>query len=232
MPADPALCIYCGLAEADTLDHIPPKCLFARPRPSNLLTVPSCLACNSRFARDDEYFRTAMALRWDVSGQTVAADVLSAALRSVSRKEAPGFQQSIVRTLEDAPIVTHSGLYVEEGARFEVDGRRINDVLERIVRGLYYKKVGTPLPPSHTIAVLWDEMLEQADPLQRGEILRAWAPITRGEPEVFGAETFLFFWCRDDNALETAWLLVFFSRVIFFAYTTGRRTEDGDRPSP
>lgn len=211
------LCIYCGVARADTSDHIPPKCLFAEPRPSNLYTVPCCAACNTSFALHDEYFRTAMAFRWDVSDHPAAVGVVDKALRSTARSS--GFRELFVHALEDAPIVTHGGVYVEEGGRFQADMSRINIVLERIVRGLYYKKVGSPLAASHRVLTIVDEIAEQSDAQLRNEILRTWAPYTQGEPEVFGNETFLFFWCLDNATNRTGWLLVFFSRVIFFAVT-------------
>lgn len=212
------LCIYCGLAQADTLDHVPPKCLFTKPRPSNLYTVPCCATCNASLASDDEYFRTAMAFRWDVSDHSAARAIVDKALRATGR--AHGFRRLFTHTLEDAPIVTHGGIYVEAGGRFKSDMERINRVLARIVRGLYYKKLGTPLATSHHVSIIADEILEQSDARLRNEILTAWQPHVQGEPETFGNETFLFFWYVDIVKDQTCWLLVFFSRVIFFAITT------------
>ena len=40
-----------------TTEHVPPKSLFPKPRPSNLITVPSCESCNVRFAQDEVLFR-------------------------------------------------------------------------------------------------------------------------------------------------------------------------------
>src|ERR1700687_4752362 len=53
------LCIYCGRS-AEDYDHVPPKCLFQRPSPSDLLTVPSRRVCNRKFSFDDEFFRDAV----------------------------------------------------------------------------------------------------------------------------------------------------------------------------
>ena len=212
------LCIYCGQAQAETLDHVPPKCLFTEPRPSNLYTVPCCAACNASFGLDDEYFRTALAFRWDVSDHPAAPAIRDKALRATER--ARGFRHLFTHTLEDAPIVTHGDLYVEEGGRFEVDIERINRMLARIVRGLYYKKLGTALATSHDVTIIPDEILEQSDVRLRNEILTAWQPHVQEEPETFGNETFLFFWYVDIVKSQTCWLLVFFSRGIFFAITT------------
>ncbi len=51
-------CTFCGLKGYVTDDHVPPRCLFSRPRPNNLVTVPACKDCNTRkSSKDDEYFR-------------------------------------------------------------------------------------------------------------------------------------------------------------------------------
>ena len=54
------VCVYCGALSPQTRDHVPPACLFPRPRPTDLVTVPACEACNAAFSMDDEYFRLAM----------------------------------------------------------------------------------------------------------------------------------------------------------------------------
>ncbi len=52
----PLLCYLCG-KPATTKDHVPPKTLFAPPRPHNLITLPCCAECNGAYALDEEYFR-------------------------------------------------------------------------------------------------------------------------------------------------------------------------------
>src|SRR4030095_5529812 len=60
------LCGYCGVRQATSRDHVPPENLFAAPRPSNLIAFPACAACHGDTSKDDEYFRTVMALRADI----------------------------------------------------------------------------------------------------------------------------------------------------------------------
>ena len=52
-------CFLCGATENLTRDHIPPKGLFPKPRPSNLYTVTCCEPCNNGASQEDEYFRVA-----------------------------------------------------------------------------------------------------------------------------------------------------------------------------
>jgi len=51
------VCIYCCQNQADTRDHVPPKCLLRTPYPSDIWTVPACHHCNKSFSMDEEYFR-------------------------------------------------------------------------------------------------------------------------------------------------------------------------------
>lgn len=134
-----------------------------------------------------------MTFRWDVSDHPAAVGPLQSALRSISKSRAAGLRRLFTDTLQSAPIITRGGVYVEEGARFEVDMNRIYGVVQRIIRGLHYKKTGVPIPVEQRVIVLDDETLEQFAPVHRNEILRTLAPMLQGEPEVFGEETFLFF---------------------------------------
>jgi hypothetical protein len=49
-------CAYCNKQEKETDDHVPPKSFYPTPRPSNLITVPSCLKCNQGLGKDEEFF--------------------------------------------------------------------------------------------------------------------------------------------------------------------------------
>lgn len=52
-------CFLCGTTGNLTREHIPPKNLFPKPRPSNLHTVPCCEPCNNGGSKEDEYLRVA-----------------------------------------------------------------------------------------------------------------------------------------------------------------------------
>ncbi len=50
-------CCYCGTKEATTRDHVPPKAIFNKPRPDDLITVPCCFECNNQASSFDEKFK-------------------------------------------------------------------------------------------------------------------------------------------------------------------------------
>ncbi len=56
------VCVFCGVRDGTTKDHVPPKGMFPPPRP-NLITVPACVTCNGGASEIDERFRTMLSLK-------------------------------------------------------------------------------------------------------------------------------------------------------------------------
>jgi hypothetical protein len=70
------MCVFCGSETCLTKDHVPPKSLFPKPRPDNLITVYSCDNCNLGTAKDDEYFRLMTTIREDALNHPAANRIL------------------------------------------------------------------------------------------------------------------------------------------------------------
>ena len=159
-----------------------------------------------------------MAFRWDVHDHPAAQKIIESSLRAVSRDQASGLSKLFTQTLEATDLYSHSGLYIGKGGRFKIDPIRIERVLMRIVRGLFYYKTGRRLTENTKVIIIPDEIAEQAYPELRIEIIRGMAPVFKKDPEVFGKETFLFYWYQQ-NIEVTCWCLVFFSKIIYYAFT-------------
>jgi hypothetical protein len=155
-------CAYCD-APATTADHIPPKGLFAKPLPIDLLTVPSCLLCNGGAAQDDEYFRTVMAFRSDTYERSDAAGAAERAMRALVREGGEGFRKGVLSKLTEIPMFGDDGPKVGSIGQLDVDLRRVRRVVERIVRGLYYHHKGERLPPECRVTVNSLESFESPD---------------------------------------------------------------------
>lgn len=61
------ICYFCGLP-ANTIEHVPPKCIFPERKDSNgidyrknLITVPACSLHNCAKSQDDEFFMVSLA---------------------------------------------------------------------------------------------------------------------------------------------------------------------------
>ncbi len=126
------VCIYCGLRPGSSRDHIPSLGLFSKPAPSNLITVPSCSECNRSFSIDEEYFRAI--LLYSHYGMQVPEEVWNRNERGLDRERSRLFD-----LLVDNLQVTETDLLTIE---INVAHNRMNTVLVKTLRGLYYHHFG------------------------------------------------------------------------------------------
>jgi len=150
--SDTDSCIYCGGSERITRDHIPPKCLFPKPRATDLITVPACQNCNAGFADDDEYFRFAMvtASFEHPAGRKLWQD--SVVPRTFKRH--PALIRGMVKTVRTVELKSASGLYLGKAPVIPFGRRRINRVIRRIRRGLNWHHFERLAPSDKEILVV------------------------------------------------------------------------------
>jgi len=219
------ICVYCGASGKMTPDHIPPKGIFARPRPSNLITVPACKDCNAGASEDDEYFKMCLGLNDQARGHPDIKSQTDSIFRALYRPEARGISTKLVRETFRVDSISPSGLYLGKRYAFNVDLPRIFRVVERIVRGLYFHETGERLPHSHGVAVWSEETLvacgHDAIEHARNTIV---APLLQVQPKTVGPATFSYRHLILPD-LASAWLLGFYDRIFFLAVTT--RDQDG-----
>jgi hypothetical protein len=212
MRSESTICIYCG-GEGPTRDHIPPRNLFGKS-PGQLVTVPSCVSCNSGSSPDDEYFRAILTIRRDVETAPLAAGPRSAAERTIKRPASQRFAAMLSSKIGRAMVRTPAGLVFGPEPTIEIDQARIARVLRRVVLGLYYHQVGTRLSPNYDAFSVELGAHAQA---QRHELPNRF----RGRKAVrMGNGEFEYRWLVDaDDASVTEWCLRFFDRVIFIGTT-------------
>lgn len=140
-------CYLCN-AVATTRDHIPPLGLFPDPRPKNLITVPACQSCNEKNSLHDEYFRLVVA----TSSPNSAASLSLLHQRILPRmKRRPALIASPMKSLQWAEIKSKQGIYLGKARAFAPDELRIQAVIEKIIRGLYYHHKKRLLPADCTV---------------------------------------------------------------------------------
>lgn len=174
------LCTYCRLRPAETDDHVPPKCLFPQPRPSNLITVPSCGICNQGASADEEYFLASM--MFTEAGSSPAGRALwQQKLRRMYAKNL-GLRYRIAASLTQVNLVTPAGLFLGRRLAQNPDFARLEKVVVKIVRGLYYMEHGASLSPQTTVEALFLRSDQEREAAQKyGRMLkdgqRAWPGI-------------------------------------------------------
>ena len=209
-------CIYCD-GDADTRDHIPPKSFFSTPRPSDLITVPSCGACNSGFQRDDVYAQTVLLARQDVSDHPVVQQLIPKLLRSLERPQGKALPISIARTAREFPVYTADGVVVGKTPAYGISSTRMHRFVERMVRGLFFNEVGCALPAAYEVGVVL--FLER-----RANVLAEIGNSLAGRPvRRIGERAFAYCWASDPNdANATIWLCTFYDRIAFAGLTFDR----------
>src|SRR6266540_3122924 len=140
-------CVYCG-QPATTRDHLPPKCLLGDAKPNNLVVVPSCGQCNNGASRDDEYAMR-IALVEGTERTQAGRDVDKKFQRALAREESKGLRTAFVESLYPVDVVTESGLFVRQGFAFDLEWDRMTTLLDRLIRGYFWKLQNRRLPDGY-----------------------------------------------------------------------------------
>ena len=135
-------CIYCGVARADTTEHVVTKSFFPKPRPSDLWTVPACRDCNISFQKDEDYFWATV--MFGPAGVSEVGKRLWIQLDRAYEKNR-GLRNVIARSLHQTDLQTPAGLIIPNRMAIDIDHKRVGRVIAKIVRGLYYCEYCEPL---------------------------------------------------------------------------------------
>lgn len=132
-------CIYCGNKKAIEKDHIPPKSFFSRPRPSNLITVPSCSNCNREFGKKDEIVRNLLT-SFDTTEihPAVINQLAEKRNRSLSRNGGIHSLKFLLENMEQIDRYSDAGTYMGKFPAYNLDSSIVGQFLERITRGLLF----------------------------------------------------------------------------------------------
>lgn len=213
-------CTYCGSWKRLTKDHIPPKCLFGKPRPNDLITVPCCNQCNVSASKDDEYFRLMLAMRDDAGDHPEAQKVLPQVIRSLQRPQARGLQGSLMENINEFYSSNKKG-FIEPRASYDVDLQRLDDVASRIVKGLFWKESGERLPHDYEANAYNDSGIISHS--RNG--LAIFRELLEQQPKIMGRSAFQY-WTKAvaEDKYISAWILQFYESVVFFCFTVPRAT--------
>jgi len=133
------LCIYCGQRPAIEPDHVPPKCFFPIPRPSNLITVPSCRECNSNFSKDDERVRNLITSLDSTEDHPAIKNQLGdKRYRSLFRERGITNLNHLINSLMTKDRYSDGGIYLETAPAFNLDQPLMDRFFNRMSRALLY----------------------------------------------------------------------------------------------
>jgi hypothetical protein len=158
-------CVYCNLQESTTDDHVPPKSFFPKPRPSNLITVPSCFDCNSGAGMDEEFFLATF--MFSNAGVSEAGQKLWSEKLNRMYDKNIGLRRKIADHLEQTSLYTPTGIYLGRGMTINTDEKRFGSVVNKILKGLYFFEYDQPLPNNAEITTIFMNLQDNFEPVKR-----------------------------------------------------------------
>jgi hypothetical protein len=197
-------CAYCGNRRELTRDHVPPRCLFSKPRPSDLVTVPCCGPCNRELSKHDEYFRIAITTGIDAAKFPKEFEDSLCAINNLKSPCSQGFARKLLQSYDaNIPALT-------------IDQERIGIVLRRITRGLFYHHTNNRLPERAAFEHFTAVASLEGNPIGRELIDRL-----EENPQTIGRGHFRYaFDCFDIYGhFVTFWLMRFYGDHTFFCIT-------------
>ena len=193
------LCVICGVREATTRDHVPPKAVFIEPLPKKLITVPACKLCNNGSSGLDAEFRVYLgAVVGDKSadGKKLWKERSLATLRKNKK-----LVTTISTGMQSVDAFDETGTHLGVRNRIIWPANVFNPVVERIARGLYYHHFNEVLGDRAQCAVtfhyaLTDSMMEDTRHFSESHI---------------GKGAFSYRYARAEEApLRSVWIFEFY----------------------
>jgi len=210
---DNQFCIYCG-APAASVDHIPPRSLFAKSNRNNLIRVPSCRSCNNGFSKDDEYWQWAFALREESAEHPDIEHIRLGVDRAISMPEKLGLVKALWRSMEvEIDKDTQSTIHT-----YTISDERITQFFTRLIKALYYHERGSRLPDDYQVLVFPEQFISGGQSVQ-SQTLEAFRKRVLSRPaKELGNGVFTYqsdFDIRFQNSAEddSLWWLQFYGDV-------------------
>lgn len=207
------ICAICGVNEATTKDHIPPKNLYSKPRDNdiNLNTVPACEKCNNGSSSDDEVFKVLIGITTG-EYQTSPDKVIDSLAKTI------GENGRIAKQIFSSKREVYSqldGVIQRQAVAVTFDRESYNQVIRRVVRGLYWMETGIALLPEAKIRVFPGDEL-QIDLAKNLMELMHLLPLRK-----LNKNTFLYRFIFSDDG-EDIWGLQFFGRHTTFVFVQNK----------
>lgn len=119
-------------AEGLTREHVPPRCFFPKPYPTNMITVPSCSKHNNDNSKDVEYVRNIIVGSEGIND--VGLEMFPPVVRSLERS--PKLAQRILSSTE--PIIWQG----QATGLISTDIHRFRSVMRAVAYAVYYSDFG------------------------------------------------------------------------------------------
>ena len=203
------LCVLCGKQKSTkTGDHLPPQCIYPTPRKPNLELhkVPACLACNNAGAKHDEEFKVVISFLTGEYRSNPEA-VISSLGKTIGSNNR--LAKQVFSHIERGYADRGSGL-IEPVVKLTLREESYRLVIQRIVRGLFWRETGEIMPLETSINVWPIHLLDYACAVTLRETLY------KVPPKSLNDNTFIYRVAIGEDGYSI-WELQFFGKHLVFA---------------
>jgi hypothetical protein len=158
-------------------------------------------------------------MRHDAYGDPVAKKAWQTAYRGLKRIAKKGLALKLLADIKRVDAYQERGKYLGGRSILKIDYQRVEAVLKKIVRGLFYSVTGRPLPKHYEVRIFVLEGFDDA--FWKDEKLTKWLQIGFAqEPHVIGENIFSYRYVfSTDDRSASIWVMEFYGYypVIAFA---------------
>lgn len=210
-------CVYCG-SVADTREHIPARNLLQDTKDIHFITVPSCRGCNSRFQKDEEFFRQFLVSMLYEQSPVASFLLDNPVARSMKRRPALGMQMFKQMSLVD--LYNKGGIYLGKKTALHItkqDHKRVFSVLDKYIKGLFFHHFGNPIPDDWLINHHWltPKFEEKVVPTLKD---MRWERIKE--------DTFVYGFNSVPATHQSIWCLIFFGQPLFYSFVIDKENAE------
>lgn len=191
-----------------------PKCLFVPPLPQDMITAPACEACQQAIQPDEEVFRNFVAAG---SYGDETARALWEGKVAGSFKNSPGLRTTFVDSIKTIEWKSPGGVILGDVTVVEADKDRTENVIRKMVRGLFYKDSGGQVMPFDVSSRI-EQVTPMTEPLPR-QVMDIYDRI---ELRTVGDDVRYKFQIVDSEPRMTVSWMAFYGRMMFIALTWPR----------
>lgn len=204
-------CCICGSTDVlVTVDHVPTKTIFVKPRPKNTITVDACEECNGGASSHDQNFGVYVSMHAVTEHEKAEELFLTNTLATLNSNKK--LKRHILSTAKPVYLTTKSGIIYDKAEAVLWDSESYNAVMERIVRGLYFNHYKEILGDKAKIKIY---MFRAFPP----KILENIAMFRHNEIGHKG-ELIYKYLRAEESPLHSIWLFQFYNSLFAGAWTT------------
>ena len=160
-----------------------------------------------------------LVIRHDAGEHLQARRSWEALFRSLQRPEARGLRASFLNSVHPVSFISPRGLYKGAAVAYDVDLERVNRVLTRIVKGLFFHEMGYRLPDTHEVFTAIDPPVDLERERDTNEFRVFAALLTRPIIEIGDGVFSYRFLSSGEDSDSTVWLLTFYGAILAVGLT-------------